>query len=147
MRSSSLSLYCFVAVQVRVSSSNPSLMSREKISVVGADYRTRYPRLYALADEGRRRFEIQLSRRGVEKEAPDDIFPRRDNLKALKRSRKVLSLIPSSSLSCLLFFISYFYLKLMAIKGALACFASRIEAASPSSCNKIFVPRGNKRCR
>lgn len=99
----SLSLYCFVTVQVRVSSSNPSLMSREKISVVGADYRTRYPRLYALADEGRRRFEIQLSRRGMEKEAPDDIFPRRDNLKALKRSWKVLSLIPSSSLSCLLF--------------------------------------------
>lgn len=93
-------------------------MSREKISVVGADYRTRYPRLYALADEGRRRFEIQLSRRGVEKEAPDDIFPRRDNLKALKRSRKVLSLSFPPHL-CL---VSFFYIVLLSkVDGNKGC--------------------------
>lgn len=82
----------FHHARVRVSSSNPSLMSREKISVVGADYRTRYPRLYALVDEGRRRFEIQLSRHGVEKEAPDDIFSHRDNLKALNLRKLALCL-------------------------------------------------------
>jgi hypothetical protein len=41
-----------VPLQVRTSSRNPSLMSREKISVVGADYRTHYPRLRTLTGEG-----------------------------------------------------------------------------------------------
>lgn len=47
-----VSVRVFVTLKFRTFSSNPSLMSRENISVVGADYRMHYPRLYALTDEG-----------------------------------------------------------------------------------------------
>lgn len=63
----------YMSLSIVPSCSSPHLIllwcRARKLAVVGADYRTRYPRLYALADERRRRFEIQLSRHGVEKEA------------------------------------------------------------------------------
>lgn len=72
-------------------------MSRKKISVVGADYRAHYPRLYALTDEGGPRFEIQLSRHSAEKKGVQRHF--RD---AIVLKRLVRKLVLSFFLSLLL---------------------------------------------
>lgn len=63
-------------------------MSRKKISVVGADYRAHYPRLYALTDEGGPRFEIQLSRHSAEKKGVQRHF--RDAIVLKRLARKLV---------------------------------------------------------
>lgn len=90
-------------------------MSRKKISVVGADYRAHYPRLYALTDEGGPRFEIQLSRHSAEKKGVQRHFRDAIVLKRLVRNARPLFLsLPSSRTSGSL--ILYFYRNSTAVK-------------------------------
>lgn len=148
-------------------------MSRKKISVVGADYRAHYPRLYALTltrgaggggvvSKSNYRVTTRRKKKGVQRHFRDAIMLKRLVQKLVLSLPFPLSFSPSGASGSL---ILYFYRNSAAVKRALAhpitaalslsrrdsgAISPRRESkrfVASSSCNKIFIPRGNKRRR
>lgn len=115
-------------------------MSRKKISVVGADYRAHYPRLYALTDEGGPRFEIQLSRHSAEKKRRSTTtFSRRDSLKTFSPKAR------PSFLSFSPFFFSHvrfsYIVLLSKLDGSKTCALARPDQPRSRSRSLGATPR------